>query len=54
MKSTMSQDLALLSIENERARMINVAKIEIFLQNKRLEKTEMPGHCFNYCSSIVL
>ena len=55
MKSTMLQDPALLSrpIENERARMINVAKIDIFAEQKA-RKTAMPGHSFNYHSSIVL
>jgi len=40
----MSQDLALLglSIENERARMINVAKIDFFAE-KRLEKLKYQG-----------
>src|SRR6218665_546063 len=43
-------DLALLSIDKERARMINVAKILTFWQNKRL-KNVMSGHSLKYCSS---
>ena len=36
MRNTMSQDLA--SIENERARMINVAKIDVFSAEQKARK----------------
>jgi len=40
-------DLALLSVENERAMMIDVAKMnDIFAEQKAREKTIMPWHCF--------
>ena len=47
------EDERLLSIENERARMVNAAKMIDILQNKRIKNVKS-GHSFKHCISIVL